>query len=199
MRQLGRNIQLSGAIGGARERAARMLRSDNVSPDSAVFELVMATNYAAIGFGAEFVTEGATRSPDIRLTHVEAPEPLYVECKRLSRGQYEQDEQVHYRRHYPSRCHVLRISQPTVSPDAGVDDHVDDPDRKQGFRLAHKNIRQTGHRDGNSSPSLPPPWRREWRWCCSILLGRPLGSISGSGTSRGGSARKEQVNLCRSP
>jgi hypothetical protein len=99
VKQLGCNVALLDGIAGARDRAARMLRADTVTPDSAIFELVMASNYAAEGLGVAFIDEarGQTRTPDLRLAVPELPDPFVVECKRLGRGQYEQTEQARHR------------------------------------------------------------------------------------------------------
>jgi len=101
VKQMGRNAALLNRIPGARERAARMLSvgAESVLPDSAMFELVIASNYAAEGLEVAFVDEakGQARTPDLRLSSGELPEPLFVECKRLGRGQYEQAEQARHR------------------------------------------------------------------------------------------------------
>lgn len=101
VKQMGRNAALLNRIPGARERAARMLSigRESVLPDSAMFELVIASNYAAEGLDVAFVDEpkGQARTPDLRLSSAELPEPLFVECKRLGRGQYEQAEQACHR------------------------------------------------------------------------------------------------------
>ena len=98
LKQLGRNVELLDGIEGALERAARMLRADTVLPDSALFELVMAANYAAEGSGVRFVEEakGTARTPDLQLAIPDIAKPLFVECKRLGRGQYEQAERTRH-------------------------------------------------------------------------------------------------------
>lgn len=45
-----------------------MLRSSQVLPDTALFELVMATNYAVEGFDVAFIEEGPGKTPDLRLS-----------------------------------------------------------------------------------------------------------------------------------
>jgi hypothetical protein len=99
LKQLGRNIQWLDQVAGARDRAARMLSAHTVAPDSAIFELVMASNYAADGLGVAFIDEakGQARTPDLRLSSPELDVPFFVECKRLDRGQYEQAEQARQR------------------------------------------------------------------------------------------------------
>jgi hypothetical protein len=99
IKQLGCNIAVLDGIKGARERAARMLNTNAVLPDSALFELVIASNYAADGLIAEFIEEakGKARTPDVRLTSRELPVPMVLECKRLGRGEYEQAERERHR------------------------------------------------------------------------------------------------------
>lgn len=99
VKQLGRHVALLDGIAGARGRAARMLNAETVAPDSAMFELVMASNYAAEGLEVAFVDEakGRARTPDLRLTVPDLQRPFFVECKRLERGQYEQVERARHR------------------------------------------------------------------------------------------------------
>ncbi|QFS37078.1 hypothetical protein [Burkholderia cepacia] len=99
IKQLGCNIGVLNGINGARERAARMLRSKTVLPDSALFELVIASNYAADGLNVEFIEEakGRARTPDLRLTSRELSRPVVLECKRLGCGEYEQAERERHR------------------------------------------------------------------------------------------------------
>lgn len=99
VKQLGRNVAFLDGIQGARERAARMLSADTVLPDSALFELVIASNYATDGLKVEFIKEakGNVRTPDLRLTSEELVISLVLECKRLGRGEYEQAERERHR------------------------------------------------------------------------------------------------------
>jgi hypothetical protein len=109
VKQLGRNVALLDGIAGARERAARMLSAETVAPDSAMFELVMASNYAAEGLGVAFIEEakGQARTPDLRLSVPDLPDPFVVECKRLGRGQYEQNEQARHRPLYRNAAALI--------------------------------------------------------------------------------------------
>ena len=70
IKQIGRNVEILPCIPGAVERAARMLLAEPVAPDSAMFELVMASNYATYGFDVAFIEEapGQNRTPDLRLS-----------------------------------------------------------------------------------------------------------------------------------
>lgn len=99
VKQLGRHVALLDGIAGAPGHAARMLSAETVAPDSAMFELVMASNYAAEGLEVAFVEEakGQARTPDLQLTIPDLPRPFFVECKRLDRGQYEQMERARHR------------------------------------------------------------------------------------------------------
>jgi hypothetical protein len=96
VKQIGRNVNVLPYIPGATERATRMLRAESVAPDSAMFELVMASNYATYGFDVAFIEEacGQARTPDLRLSASGLSKPIFVECKRLKRGQYEIQEQA---------------------------------------------------------------------------------------------------------
>lgn len=96
LKQLGANIEALRRVEGAKARSLRMLRSAKVHPDTALFELVMASNYAAAGFDVAFIDEGATKTPDLRLSHPGSADGLVVELKRLQQGQYEIEER---RRH----------------------------------------------------------------------------------------------------
>lgn len=109
IKQLGRNVALLDGIAGARDRAARMLRAETVAPDSAMLELVMASNYAAEGVGVAFIEEarGQGRTPDLRLYPPEIPDPFVVECKRLGRGQYELEEQARHRQLYRNAADLI--------------------------------------------------------------------------------------------
>lgn len=99
IKQLGRNVALLDGIQGARERAARMLRAGTVLPDSALFELVMASNYAADGLKVEFIEEakGKARTPDLKLSSEKFPRSVVVECKRIGCGKYEREERERHR------------------------------------------------------------------------------------------------------
>lgn len=99
VKQTGAHVALLDCVPGARERASRMLRSEVVFPDGAIFELIMASNYAAAGFDVAFIDEnkGQARTPDLRLSSPGLPEPLFVECKRLRRGKYEAEEQARHK------------------------------------------------------------------------------------------------------
>jgi len=89
--QLGRVSAELDRIPGAVERAVRMLEKRTEPPDSTMFELVMAGNYASAGFGAEFIEEkkGGRKTPDLRITTSFLPTPIFLEFKRLRPGQYE--------------------------------------------------------------------------------------------------------------
>ena len=96
LKQLGANLPALAQVEGAPGRALRMLRNSQVLPDTALFELVMAGNYAAEGFDVAFIEEGPGKTPDLRLTSGDSDSELFVELKRLQRGDYEIEER---RRH----------------------------------------------------------------------------------------------------
>src|SRR5271157_2037699 len=70
MKQLGRNVHVLVNVPGANERVSRMLTAEAVAPGAAMFELVMASNYAVDGFDVPFVDEagGRARTPDLRVS-----------------------------------------------------------------------------------------------------------------------------------
>lgn len=96
LKQLGRNLAALAQVEGASQRALRMVRNSHVLPDTALFELVMASNYADEGFDVAFIEEGPGRTPDLRVSSGESDSELFVELKRLQRGVYETEER---RRH----------------------------------------------------------------------------------------------------
>lgn len=89
LKQLGKNLPALARVDGATNRALRMLRQTTVLPDSALFELVIAGNYASEGFDVAFIEEGPGKTPDLRLSSGEPNGVLFVELKRLQRGDYE--------------------------------------------------------------------------------------------------------------
>ncbi|MEI3774581.1 hypothetical protein [Pectobacterium brasiliense] len=98
VKQLGRNCHLIEAIPGAKERAKRMLEDETVYPDTALFELVVAGNYADRGFQVEFIPEqkGIAKTPDLKYRGQDGQD-FYIECKRLQKGRYETIEKQHHR------------------------------------------------------------------------------------------------------
>lgn len=96
LKQLGTNLAALKQVKGASDRAMRLLRQRQVLPDTALFELVMASNYAAEGFDVAFIEEGPGKTPDLRLSSSESDSDLFVELKCLQRGEYEIEER---RRH----------------------------------------------------------------------------------------------------
>jgi len=98
VKQLGRNCHLINAIPGAKDRAKRMLVDETVYPDTALFELVVAGNYADIGYQVEFIPEqkGIAKTPDLKYKDQDGQD-FYIECKRLQKGVYETDEKQHHR------------------------------------------------------------------------------------------------------
>lgn len=97
IKQLGVNYHLIDSIPGAKDRARRMLENETVYPDTALFELVIAGNYAERGFQVEFIPErkGIAKTPDLKYRDQEGRE-FYIECKRLQKGRYELDEKKHH-------------------------------------------------------------------------------------------------------
>lgn len=108
IKQIGRNVGVLDGIPGARARAERMLQASTVHPDSVIFELVMASNYAADGFDVAFVGEarGNAKTPDLCLSAPGLHEGISAECKRLQRGKYEIGEQG---RHQQLFCEAAKL------------------------------------------------------------------------------------------
>ncbi|WP_417642679.1 hypothetical protein [Enterobacter kobei] len=93
VKRLGQCAQLLNNIPGAKDRAKRMLLNDKVMPDTALFELVLAGNYAAQGYDVEFVPErkGICKTPEFKCS-IGDNKFFFVECKRLQKGSYEINE-----------------------------------------------------------------------------------------------------------
>lgn len=93
MKQIGVNVGALAKVPGASDRAYRMLGQSS-EPDSALFELAMAGNYAADGEEVAFVEEqpGVAKTPDLHLFVDGPPDTVAIEFKRLRRGQYEAQE-----------------------------------------------------------------------------------------------------------
>lgn len=138
VKQIGRSVGVLPFIPGAVERAARMLKAGSVTPDSAMFELVMASNYAADGFDVAFVEEaaGQARTPDLRLSVPGFSEPIFVECKRLKCGQYEIKEQARHRKLFESAADLMHGCRLSVHLDVTYTQELADvPDSYLAERL----------------------------------------------------------------
>jgi hypothetical protein len=100
VKQVGANVVKLEEVSGASDRVSRMLHDSGTDPEGAMLELVVAGNYAADGFGVEFVAEepGQAKTPDMKLVVAELNVPVPVECKRIRRGQYEQKERDRHRK-----------------------------------------------------------------------------------------------------
>lgn len=100
VKQIGVNIGALGKVPGASDRARRMLLDQSTEPDSALFELTMAGNYAADGEEVAFIEEqpGVAKTPDLRLFLDGCSDTVGIEFKRLRRGQYEVRERDLQRR-----------------------------------------------------------------------------------------------------
>lgn len=96
LKQLGANLPAVVRIEGVSARVQRMLRNCKVLPNSALFELVVASNYAMEGFDVAFIEEGPTKTPDLRLRDGAGYE-LFVELKYLQCSNYQIDEQRRHR------------------------------------------------------------------------------------------------------
>ena len=99
VKQIGVNVGELARVGGAAERARRMLADVGTSPDGPLLELVMGGNYASEGMEVAFVREapGQSRTPDLHLALTGVSEPVAIELKRLRQGQYERAERERHR------------------------------------------------------------------------------------------------------
>lgn len=114
LKQLGQNIEVINKIPGAIERAKRMLDNTTVYPDTALFELILAGNYAVMGYDVEFIPErkGIAKTPEFKCSVYDELE-FFVECKRLQKGKYvSEEENAHLRQVKPVqfRIHSKRMS-----------------------------------------------------------------------------------------
>lgn len=158
VKQIGRNVNVLPHIPGANDRATRMLRAEAVAPDGMMLELVIASNYAADGLDVAFIPEasGQARTPDLRLSASGSAEPVFVECKRLKRGQYEIREQAQHRE--------LFLKAAELMYELGLSVHVDVTYTQEirevpGRYLADRLMRAL------SSPIITPtgyPWRDDY-------------------------------------
>jgi hypothetical protein len=156
VKQLGLNIDVVRNIPGASERAIKMLRSPSVLPDSAMLELVVASNYATYGFDVILMEEapGRQRTPDIRLSSPESAEPIFVECKRISRGDYEVREQTRHAELFSKAAEVIYDRKLSVYIDVVYTKELSNaPDSYLADRL----------RRALTSPIVVPnPWKDEF-------------------------------------
>lgn len=112
VKQLGLITSFLNNIPGSKDRAKRMLDTHTVHPASALFELIIAGNYAAVGFDVEFIPEekGRAKTPDFKMRK-QGGEFFYVECKRLSKGQYAIAEQNSHRQHIDKVIEEIYLSK----------------------------------------------------------------------------------------
>lgn len=156
LKQLGANLPALAQVEGAPDRALRMLQKSMVLPDTALFELVMASNYAAEGFDVAFIEEGPGKTPDLRLSSGGADNELFVELKRLQRGDYEIEER---RRH----VEIFRHLEPLLR-EQGLSVDVDVTYEKELADVPVDYLLQQMKR-ALASPVLLPggyPWRDEF-------------------------------------
>ncbi|MBA0169924.1 hypothetical protein [Pectobacterium versatile] len=106
VKRLGQCAELLNGISGAKERANRMLLNEKVVPDTALFELVLAGNYAAQGYDVEFIPEqkGKCKTPEFKCS-IDGEYFFFVECKRLQKGLYERQEKASHL----TRAHLAEL------------------------------------------------------------------------------------------
>lgn len=158
VKQIGRNLKSLAYIPGAVERTARMLSAKTVTPDSAFLELVMAVNYATDGFNVAFIEEapGKARTPDFQLEVSSLSKPIFVECKRLKRGQYEIREKARHKELFLKTEELIFEQKLSVHLDVTYTRELGDvPD---GYLFEHL-------KRASSSSIITPagyPWRDEF-------------------------------------
>lgn len=126
VKQLGKNIDILDQMPGAKERAKRMLDSTSVYPDTALFELILAGNYAAMGYDVEFIPEkkGIAKTPEFKCSFHDGVD-FVVECKRLQKGKYAcQEESAHLRQIQPVELRI-RSKRMSIWMDVTYKNEVD--------------------------------------------------------------------------
>ena len=96
---LGRDLDLLHKVGGHKDRANRILKSERKNPDSGIFELLAATAYMRNGWAkVAFVPETPhVKTPDLSVAN--GRRKIAVECKRMSQSsKYSVDERNHFQR-----------------------------------------------------------------------------------------------------
>lgn len=108
MRRIGQLIPDFGRIGGAEERAARMMTENLSQPDDGIYELLVAGAYARRGWeSVDFVPEapgGVEKRHDLLVTRKRAN--WGVECKRSGRSDYGREERLAGQR-MAERAHLM--------------------------------------------------------------------------------------------
>lgn len=107
MRRIGQLLPEFGRIGGAEERAARMMTENLSQPDDGIYELLVAGAYARRGWeNVAFVPE----APGVAKRHdllVDRPRLHWaIECKRAGRSDYGRDERLAGQR-IAERAHAM--------------------------------------------------------------------------------------------
>jgi len=91
IKQIGGNVQALHSVSGAYNRAFRMVKQSTVDPETAIFELAVASAYLRAGFTVEFIAEAPPeKRPDFRVERTGAVAD--IECKRLSQSTYAKSE-----------------------------------------------------------------------------------------------------------
>lgn len=94
-RRLGQLLPLLKRIGGAEERAARLMQDGKAQPDDGIFEILVAAAYRSRGWDrVAFVPEmpGISKQPDLFVDRGRSG--WAVECKRAGRSGYAREERV---------------------------------------------------------------------------------------------------------
>jgi hypothetical protein len=94
VKHIGSAVESLRQVNGSSKRATRMLRQESVDPESAIFELAVASAYLRAGFRLEFIEEAPPeKRPDFRI--LSAGDPIDIECKRLTQSTYAREESRH--------------------------------------------------------------------------------------------------------
>lgn len=138
VKRLGQCARMLKTIEGAEERARRMLSNSGVSPDTALFELVLAGNYALHGYRVEFIPEqkGVKKTPEFKCS-ISEDDYFFVECKRLQKGSYAiQELELHNRRAHLAE---LRINSRKMNIWFDVTYNCEVKDTPENYLINHLN------------------------------------------------------------
>jgi hypothetical protein len=92
--RIGEELTTLLSIGGAEDRAARLMNADRGQPDGGLFELLVALAYRRDGWNTVFVPErpGVAKTHDLNVS--KGRQRWAVECKRMDRSSYDARERA---------------------------------------------------------------------------------------------------------
>ncbi len=104
---IGSKLRFSDSVSNLNEKFKETVTKRAREPDGHIFEILVALSYAELGWSVEFIPEGPTKTPDMRVT--KGGRQLSVECKRMSsRSVYVIDEEARWRQIWASAEDVLK-------------------------------------------------------------------------------------------